>query len=102
MELIKALKFYSYDYIAEDSTPEAENAKKSAQNSLAQQTPIHMDLGIMADEAPQEIVSEDGKGISLYPYISLCAKAIQELTAKLEEQEQKISTLESLLEESDT
>lgn len=102
VELIKALKFYSYDYIAEDSTPEAENAKKSAQNSLAQQTPIHMDLGIMADEAPQEIVSEDGKGISLYPYISLCAKAIQELTAKLEEQEQKISTLESLLEESDT
>lgn len=94
VERIESLKFYSYDYIAEESTPEAENAKKSAKASLARKTPIHMELGIMADEAPQEILSGDGKGISLYPYVSLCAKAIQELTQRVKELEEKVHMLQ--------
>lgn len=101
VERIKPMKFYSYDYVEEEKVTAESDTNKPSKAKTVQRTPMHTDLGIMADEAPQEIVSEDGKGISLYPYISLCAKAIQELTAKLEEQEQKISTLESRLEESD-
>lgn len=55
-------------------------------------------MGIDATQAPKEIQAADGKGINLYSYISLCAKAIQELTAKVEEQEQRTTALESEIE----
>lgn len=55
-------------------------------------------MGIDATQAPKEIQAADGKGINLYSYISLCAKAIQELTAKVEAQEQRIAALESEIE----
>lgn len=76
---ISKLKFYSYDLRAEIS---------NSQNA-------HTDIGLMADEAPTEIQSSDGKGIDLYAYISLTAKAVQELTAKIDTLEQKIVELEA-------
>ena len=76
---ISKLKFYSYDLKAEIS---------NSQNA-------HTDIGLMADEAPTEIQSSDGKGIDLYAYISLTAKAVQELTAKIDTLEQKIVELEA-------
>ena len=75
---ISELKFYSYDLKEEIS---------NSQNA-------HTDIGLMADEAPTEIQSSDGKGIDLYAYISLTAKAVQELTAKIDTLEQKIVELE--------
>ena len=56
-------------------------------------------MGIDATQAPKEIQAADGKGINLYSYISLCAKAIQELTAKVEAQEQRIAALETRIAE---
>lgn len=72
---ISKMNFYSYDYTGENA--------------------IHVNIGTMAPEAPSEIQSEDGKGIDLYAYISLTAKAVQELSAKVEQQEKKIAELEA-------
>lgn len=74
-EKISQMKFYSYDY--KDNTE------------------LHVDIGTMAPEAPKEIQSEDGKAIDLYAFINLTAKAVQELSAKVEEQAQRISALEA-------
>ncbi len=76
---ISELKFYSYDLKQSSSTEEEKT---------------HFDIGLIADEAPSEIQSEDGKGIDLYSYISLTAKAVQELTQKVEKLEERIAELE--------
>ena len=54
-------------------------------------------IGLMYDEAPDEIRSEDENGekhIDLYASISLAIKSIQELNKKVDRQALKISTLE--------
>lgn len=81
LDKVSALKFYSYDLKGEVS--ENQNA--------------HTDIGIMADEAPAEIQSSDGEGIDLYAYISLTAKALQELSEKVEQQAQEITQLKAEL-----
>lgn len=62
---IRALKFYTYDLI------DGETDK----------------IGIMHDEAPKEIASDaNGKRtIDLYAYVSLLAKAFQELTLEVDD-----------------
>lgn len=82
LDKVSALKFYSYDIKKEVyETPNA-----------------HTDIGIMADEAPTEIQSSDGTGIDLYAYISLTAKALQELSEKVEQQAQEIVQLKAEIE----
>lgn len=83
LDKVSALKFYSYDIKKEVyETPNA-----------------HTDIGIMADEAPTEIQSSDGTGIDLYAYISLTAKALQELSEKVEQQAQEIVQLKAEIEQ---
>lgn len=53
----------------------------------------HIPLGIMADEAPNEILGTDGKSINLYSYISLCAKAVQELSDEVASLKREIEKL---------
>lgn len=53
----------------------------------------HIPLGIMADEAPNEILGADGKSINLYSYISLCAKAVQELSDEVANLKREIEKL---------
>lgn len=110
LEKLAGLRFYSYDItpnkditLNKVQTREKQNFAREttvqsvdvAEDSTDSDTISHVKIGIMATEAPDEITTEDGKGISLYSYISLCAKAIQELTAKVEEQEQRIAALEA-------
>lgn len=98
------LKFYSYNInpskvqrrVKLNSITEAE-AISEENEEIANVSLSHVKMGIMTSDAPEEIVTEDGTGISLYSYISMCAKSIQELNAKVEEQEQKIAILESKL-----
>lgn len=71
------MKFYSYDF----------------KNGSA-----HIKYGTMANDAPTEIQTEDGKGIELYSYIGFTAKSVQELNEKCEEQATKITNLESRIE----
>ena len=53
----------------------------------------HIPLGIMADEAPSEILGADRKSINLYSYISLCAKAVQELSDEVANLKREIEKL---------
>ena len=41
-------------------------------------------IGIIADDAPPEVVNKDNTAIDLYKTIFVQAKAIQELTERLE------------------
>ena len=50
-------------------------------------------LGIMADEAPNEILGADRKSINLYSYITLCAKAVQELSDEVANLKREIEKL---------
>lgn len=107
---IKSLRFYSYDYKPNEVTQnsKAKNTEATVQtvqlNSSAtveaeesEKTPVHVELGIMTDEAPEEILGDDGKGINLYAYTSYVAKAVQEIIDKCEKQEQRIADLEAEL-----
>lgn len=110
IEGIKSLRFYSYDYKPNEVTQnsKAKNTEATVQtvqlNSSAtveaeesEKTPVHVELGIMTDEAPEEILGDDGKGINLYAYTSYVAKAVQEIIDKCEKQEQRIADLEAEL-----
>lgn len=55
----------------------------------------HIPLGIMADEAPNEILGADRKSINLYSYISLCAKAVQELSDEIASLKREIEKLKA-------
>ncbi len=87
LSLIKLLKFYSYDYDIE--------LNQTTDNTEPKQS--HIDFGLVAEESPKEIKSEDGKAINLYEFISLTAKSVQELVAKVEQQEQEITELKAEL-----
>ncbi|MGN0554308.1 MAG: tail fiber domain-containing protein [Candidatus Fimenecus sp.] len=98
IQKIKTLRFYSYDYKndAEQLRNISAKVKTASQNAdLQSNEKIHEELGIMADEAPKEIQSSDGKAIDLYAYIGLTAKAVQELSAKIEQLEKRIAELEA-------
>lgn len=75
------MKFYSYDFKNGSS---------------------HVKYGTMANDAPTEIQTEDGKGIELYSYIGFTAKSVQELNEKCEKQASRITTLENRIEKLET
>ncbi len=83
LDKISTLKFYSYDLKRE----------------IAQGEAAHTDIGLIANEAPKEIQSPDSKGIDLYAYISLTAKAVQELSVKVAQQEKEIAELKATIAE---
>ena len=85
LSLIKSLKFYSYDYDMDLSQTTDDSEPKQS----------HIDFGLVAEESPQEIKSEDGKAINLYEFISLTAKSVQELSEKVEQQAQEITRLKA-------
>ena len=43
------------------------------------------EIGVIADEAPNELLSDDGKFINIYDYTSVLYKAVQELSAQVKE-----------------
>lgn len=105
---IKSLRFYSYDYKPHEESKNSEaestvetvqavqlNASATVEAEESEKTPVHVELGIMTDEAPAEILGEDGKSINLYAYTSYVAKAVQELTGQVEELKKKIEILEA-------
>ena len=107
---IKSLRFYSYDYKPNEAEQNSEsestvktvqavqlNSSETVEAEESEKTPVHVELGIMTDEAPEEILGDDGKGINLYAYTSYVAKAVQELIDKCEEQEKRIADLEAEL-----
>lgn len=81
IKLIETLKFYSYDY-------------KSAVKNSQEEKVLHNDIGVMVDESPSEILNADKTGINLYSFVSLCAKAIQDLSAKVDSLENKLINIE--------
>jgi hypothetical protein len=108
IEKIKSLKFYSYDIdvstsssqkvktqniIEQSMNEKVDIVSEKLQNMVEEDTPIlqHVPIGIMAQEAPSEIISEDGKGINLYQYINLLAKAVQEQQEEIEQLKSKLS-----------
>ena len=103
LEKINSLKFYSYDYkneperkLKKNSLAQSEEEKQIAQKKAELPViKIHEEMGIITTEAPAEIVTEDGKAIDLYAYIGLTAKAVQELSAKIEQLENRIAELET-------
>lgn len=42
------------------------------------------EIGVIADEAPEQLLTEDGKGITMYDMIAVLYKAVQELNKKVE------------------
>lgn len=98
LDKVNQLKFYSYDFKKTD-TPKAKALNSAGTPEAKEKTPTHIEMGIMADEAPKEIQCEGGKQIDLYAYTSLVAKSVQELTAIVNEQSRKIADLEKLISE---
>lgn len=81
LQKLSNMKFYSYDL--------KDNSE-------------HIKFGTIANDAPSEIQTEDGKGIELYSYIGFTAKSVQELNEKFKMQEETIKNLESRIEQLET
>ena len=52
------------------------------------------EIGVIADEAPEELLSDDDKSISLYDYTSVLYKAVQELSQQVKELQDERTTLQ--------
>ena len=102
LQKILDLKFYSYDYKKESTekqTVKSEIQKASIEASADNSKhPLHIPVGIMWDEAPDEIKTTDGEAIDLYAYISVTAKSVQELNDICKTQAQMISDLKMKIE----
>ena len=77
LEKIKNTRIYTYRY-AGDETQE-------------------MRLGLIAEEAPPEVLSFDGKGVDIYKLASFTLAGVQELTARVESQDDRITKLEQAI-----
>lgn len=114
IDKLKKLKFYSYDIdidtengeeikrqilFSQSMNLEVSVVAQKLQKMIDEDKPIlqHVPIGIMAQEAPPEIIADDGKGINLYQYINFCAKAIQEQQIEIEELKQKLASQSSSL-----
>lgn len=81
-ETLKKMNIYSY----RTAKPVADSSGNVVSETLMPAT-----FGLIAEEAPREIVDETGKAISLYEYTTLLAAALQE-------SQRRIEYLESVLE----
>ena len=72
LENIENMNFYSYNII--------EGGAK-------------VKMGVMADEAPEEILGGDGKSISTYPFMCYIARSVQELNGIVKSQAGEIAAL---------
>lgn len=97
IEKISQLKFYSYDF--KKSGDEIQSKSADEIKKLKSDDKTHIEIGIMADEAPEEIRSSDENGVDLYSYLSLVAKSTQELIAMVEKQQKEIEELKAKLNE---
>lgn len=91
LEKICGMRFYSYDF--KDETKNTMKAKIKSAAITEEKPKTHINFGVMADEAPSEIQSSDGKRIDLYSYIGLVAKSVQELTGIVKKQQNYIDEL---------
>lgn len=102
LEKVQGLKFYQYDLtrpmgrdklrMATITGYDDDNDAPSAP-VVTEASDYHVAMGIMYDEAPDEIKThdeQDSKSIDLYAYINLLAKSIQELSDKVADLEQQI------------
>lgn len=97
LEKICGMRFYSYDF--KDETKNTIKAKIKSAANTEEKPKTHINFGVMADEAPSEIQSSDGKGIDMYSYIGLVAKSVQELTETVKKQQKYIEKLEEKIAE---
>lgn len=72
LDFIKNMNFYSYNIIDGGSK---------------------VKMGVMADEAPDEILGADGKSVNAYSFMCYIARAVQELSEIVEKQAEEIKTL---------
>ncbi|MSU55636.1 MAG: DUF5011 domain-containing protein, partial [Candidatus Taylorbacteria bacterium] len=54
-------------------------------------------LGLIAEEAPQEILSANGKGVDVYKFSTFLLAGMQELDKRITNQELRIANLEQLM-----
>ena len=73
METMEQMDFYSYN---KSGVPE---------------------LGIIADEAPDEVLSQDKKNVNLYSYATLIGKSQQELISRVKDLEQELEALKGMI-----
>lgn len=97
VDMVKSLKFYSYDFKSQDDTVTSNkfNSSVDGAENTEDVTPIHIDIGLIADEVPEQIKGSDGKSIELYSYISMTAKAVQEQQKIIEQLKSEIAELKN-------
>src|SRR3990167_1238766 len=78
LEKLSNLFVARYDYVRDELAT-------STDSSTSATTTVLNRLGLIAEEAPEEIRSADGRGIDLYKFISFLASAMKALAAQVEE-----------------
>lgn len=89
LEKVKGSPVYRYRLKREDIPYETENEKKTKRKLITERSES---VGLMYDEAPEEIRRESERGdktIDLYGMVSVLWKAVQELAEKVETMQQK-------------
>jgi hypothetical protein len=94
LEKVKATTVYNYQF-KQDLEDWGEDADGNLV-LLGQKDPstVPVQTGIIVDEAPKDIIGENGESINLYAMTTLLWKAVQELSAKNDSLEQRILALE--------
>ena len=96
LSIIENATIYEYKYL-QPSKDDAPSANPSEDEPPI--TRMGLVIGDGYDKPPDCVLSEDGRGVSPYVMASVCWKALQELSAKCNEYEERIAALEEALNE---
>ena len=100
-EAIKNLNIYTYNYKErpdsglEIKTDEDGNVIPHKSNKKKPKVNTRTQMGIMVDEAPEVIVSEDKTGVDIYGFTSYLASAFKTAINKIEELEKELAQLKT-------
>jgi len=83
LEKVKGLKIARYR-LKDSKNNWSSEAELCNEAELRSATPDGLKLGVITEEAPEEIVGADGKTINLYDYISLVAAGLKGLVEKVD------------------
>ncbi|MEW4131915.1 tail fiber domain-containing protein [Bacillus thuringiensis] len=91
LEVIMSADVMTYQYKQEQLEP----MEAIEQGVTIEEKEGHTHVGIIAEYAPELVKSQDGKGVDNYAMVSLAWKAIQELTAQINELKAEITLLKA-------
>jgi hypothetical protein len=95
MEVARDIDIARYNYgVGQD---DAESTTQDSRGTDASGTSSQQHLGLIAEEAPEEVLAKSGKGVDLYKLSTLALAGVQETDQQVQELQGRVASIESIM-----